>query len=60
MILQYGIVLNPSLKWDKVLNMIEIMLELIPDPDMFIFFEKLMGGRVSYSLVDIAKPTISI
>ena len=31
-----------------MLNMKKIKLELISDPDMYIFFEKGMGGRVSY------------
>ena len=43
----------------------KIKLELIPDPDMYIFFEK--GTRVGISyistglfLIDTAKPTINI
>ena len=28
-------------------NMTKVELELIPDPDMFIFFEKVMRGGVS-------------
>ena len=38
----------PVLSWDAVLNMTKIDLELIPDPDMFIFFKKVMVGNVSY------------
>ena len=35
----------PCLKWDAMLKMTKIKLELIPDPDMYIFFEK---GAISY------------
>ena len=38
----------PALSWDPVLNMIKIKLELISDPDMYIFFEKGMRCGVSY------------
>ena len=38
----------PALSRDAMLNMKKIKLELISDPDMYIFFEKGMGGRVSY------------
>ena len=38
----------PSLSWDATLNMTKVRLELIPDPNMFIFFEKGMRGGVSY------------
>ena len=31
-----------------MLNKIKVELELISDPDMYIFFEKGMRGRVSY------------
>ena len=31
-----------------MLNMTKIKLELISDPDMYIFFEKCMRGEVSY------------
>ena len=30
----------PALSWDAMLNMTKIELELISDPDMYIFFEK--------------------
>ena len=30
----------PGLTWDAMLKIKKIKLELIPDPDMFIFFEK--------------------
>ena len=38
----------PALSWDAMLNMTKIKLELISDPDMYIFFEKGMRGGVSY------------
>ena len=38
----------PALSRDAMLNMKKIILELISDPDMYIFFEKGMRGRVSY------------
>ena len=39
---------TPALIWDAMLNMSKIKLELIWDPGMYIFFEKGMGGGVSY------------
>ena len=39
----------PALSWDAKLNMKKVELELISDPDMYIFFEKGMRGRVSYT-----------
>ena len=38
----------PTLTWDAMLNMTKVKLELISDPDMYIFFEKGMRGGVSY------------
>ena len=38
----------PALSWDAMLNMTKVELELIPDPDMYIFFEKGTRGGVSY------------
>ena len=38
----------PALSWDVTLNMTKLESELIPDPDMYIFFEKGMRGGVSY------------
>ena len=38
----------PSLSCDAVLNITKIKLEVISDPDMYLFFEKGMGVRVSY------------
>ena len=40
----------PGLSWDVMLNMSQIELELIPDPDMYIFFEKSTRGGISYIL----------
>ena len=37
-----------ALNWDVMLNMTKVVLELITDPDMYIFFEKIMKGGVSY------------
>ena len=38
----------PALTWDAMLNMAKVELELIPDPGMYIFFEKGTRGGVSY------------
>ena len=38
----------PALSWDAMLNMTKVKLELIPDPDMYMFFEKGTRGGVSY------------
>ena len=38
----------PALSWDVMLNMTKVKLEFIPDPDMYIFFEKGTRGGVSY------------
>ena len=38
----------PALSWDAMLNMTKVELELIPDPDMYILFEKGTRGEVSY------------
>ena len=38
----------PALSWDAMLNMEKVELELIPDPDMYIVFEKGTKGGVSY------------
>ena len=37
-----------ALSSDAILNMTKVELELIPDPDMSIFFEKGMRGGASY------------
>ena len=38
----------PGLTWDAMLKMAKIKLELITDPDMYIFFEKGTRGGISY------------
>ena len=38
----------PVLSWDSMLKMGKIEHELIPDPDMYIFFEKGTRGGISY------------
>ena len=38
----------PAVSWDGMFNMTKVKLELISGPDMYIFFEKGMRGRVSY------------
>ena len=37
----------PGLSWKKMLKMTKIKLALISDPDIFIFFEKVMRGWIS-------------
>ena len=39
---------TPALSWDAILKVIKIKFQLISDPDMYVFFEKGMRGRVSY------------
>ena len=43
-----------------MLNMTKVELKLIPDPDMYIFFEKVTRGGVIIFLINIVKQTISI
>ena len=38
----------PGLSWDAMLKIIEIELELIPDLDIYIFFQKGARERISY------------
>ena len=38
----------PGLSWDAMLKMTKVKLELIIDPDMYIFFEKGKRGGISY------------
>ena len=38
---------TPGLSWDAMLTMKKIELELIPNLDMYIFFEKGARGRIS-------------
>ena len=37
-----------ALSWDAMLNMTKLVFQLIPDPDMYIFFENGTRGGVSY------------
>ena len=37
-----------SLSWYTMLSMTKVELELIPDVDLYLFFEKGIRGRVSY------------
>ena len=37
-----------ALSWDTMVSMGKVELELIADPDMYIFFERDMSGIVSY------------
>ena len=43
----YGFYNVPGLSWDGMLKMTNNELELIPDPDMYVFFEK--GSRSAIS-----------
>ena len=38
----------PGLSWDATLKMTKMKLELIPDPNTYIFFEKGTRGGISY------------
>ena len=38
----------PDLSWDAMLKMAKIKLELIKDPDMYIFSERGTSGGISY------------
>ena len=37
-----------GLSWDATLEITKIKFELIPDPDMYIFFKKVTRGGISY------------
>ena len=47
----------PVLSWDAMLKMTKIEVELIPDPDMYIFLEKC---KIFLFLINIEKTTINI
>ena len=48
----------PDLSWDAITK---IKLELIPDPDIYIFFQKGTRGAIFFIfLIDLSKPTIEI
>ena len=56
----YGLCLTyylsaPALSWSVVLNMTKVVLELIPDPDIYIFFENDKRGGVSYISIRYSK-----
>ena len=38
----------PCLSWDAMLKTIKVKLELVPDLNMYIFFEKVARGGISY------------
>ena len=38
----------PTLNWDAMLNMKKVQPELISDAEIHLFFEKDMGGGVTY------------
>ena len=38
----------PALGWDAMISMIKVELEIVSDGEMGLFFEKSMGGGVSY------------
>ena len=38
----------PGLSWHAMLKMTNIKLELISDPDMLVFFEKVIKGGISF------------
>ena len=40
---------GPALTWDAMLNMTKVELGLIPDHDIFTFFEKSVSGGVSFN-----------
>ena len=46
---------TPGLSWDAMLKMKKIKLELIPDPDMYIFFVKGTRGGISYISIRYSK-----
>ena len=46
---------TPGLSWNTMLKMTKIELELIPDPDMYIFFEKGTRGKISYISIRYSK-----
>ena len=48
---------DPGLSWDAMLKMTKVKLELIPDPDMHIFFEKGTRGVISYIFKRYSKAT---
>ena len=52
---------TPGLSWGAMLKVTKIKLEIIPDPDMLVYFEKDKRGRISYiSKRYVAKQIINI
>ena len=49
---------TPGLSWNAMLKMTKIKLELITDPDMYIFCENGTRGRISYISNRYSKATI--
>ena len=49
-----------DLSWDAMLKMTKIELDLIPDHNMYIFFEKGTRGGFLIFLIDTARPAINI
>ena len=45
---------------DAMLKMTKTKIEFIPDPDMYIFFEKGTTGKILIFLIDTAKPMVNI
>ena len=45
-----------GLSWDAVLKMTTTKLELIPDPDMYVFFEKSIRSEISYICNGFSEP----
>ena len=48
-----------AISWDAMLIMVKIELELMPDSDMYRFFEMGLELEFLIFLIDIVKPTIS-
>ena len=43
---------TPALSWDAMLDITKVELELISDADMYLFFEKFMGGGVIFLMTE--------
>ena len=50
----------PVLGWDAMLRMTKIKIEFIPDPYMYVLFEKGTRGKFSYILTDAIQSRINI
>ena len=48
-----------AISWDAMLIMVKMELELMPDSDMYRFFEMGLELEFLIFLIDIVKPTIS-